>query len=401
MLAIKKIYMDYETAPVGVSHMPQFAWELVSDKKNVKQKSYELQIAKDADFTDLIYNSGKTESEESAHVYAEDASLESGKRYFVRAKASDGQEETDWSETASFVTALAGKNGEWEEGAPAWKAPFVSAETDDSYKNVSKGTYVRGTFEIKKDIKEAYAFTTALGLYQFYLNGKKVGEDEMTPGWTSYRRHLLYQTYDVTEYLQKGINGAGAMLAPGWYKGVMGLTKARNNYGDQTAFTMELLIRYTDGTTESVYTDPSWKGCDSPVVFAEIYDGETYDAALEIPDWSKAETTKGDWKPVQLVFFDTQVMRAQYAAKVRVMDRIPAKRIFKTPAGDTVIDFAQNMAGRIEVTAAGKPGDVIELHCFEVLDKDGNVYLDNLRAAKATMKYTVARAFGTIRGSAV
>lgn len=391
MLAIKKIYMDYETAPVGVSHMPQFAWELVSDKKNVKQKSYELQIAKDADFTDLIYNSGKTESEESAHVYAEGASLESGKRYFVRAKASDGQEETDWSETASFVTALAGKNGEWEEGAPAWKAPFVSAETDDSYKSVSKGTYVRGTFEIKKDIKEAYAFTTALGLYQFYLNGKKVGEDEMTPGWTSYRRHLLYQTYDVTEYLQKGINGAGAMLAPGWYKGVMGLTKARNNYGDQTAFTMELLIRYTDGTTESVYTDPSWKGCDSPVVFAEIYDGETYDAALEIPDWSKAETTKGDWKPVQLVFFDTQVMRAQYAAKVRVMDRIPAKRIFKTPAGDTVIDFAQNMAGRIEVTAAGKPGDVIELHCFEVLDKDGNVYLDNLRAAKATMKYTFAR----------
>ena len=187
-----------------------------------------------------------------------------------------------------------------EEGAPAWKAPFVSAETDDSYKNVSKGTYVRGTFEIKKDIKEAYAFTTALGLYQFYLNGKKVGEDEMTPGWTSYRRHLLYQTYDVTEYLQKGINGAGAMLAPGWYKGVMGLTKARNNYGDQTAFTMELLIRYTDGTTESVYTDPSWKGCDSPVVFAEIYDGETYDAALEIPDWSKAETTKGDWKRFSL-----------------------------------------------------------------------------------------------------
>lgn len=93
MLAIKKIYMDYETAPVGVSHMPQFAWELVSDKKNVKQKSYELQIAKDAAFTDLIYNSGKVESEESAHVYAE-GTLESGKRYFVRAKAGDGEEET-------------------------------------------------------------------------------------------------------------------------------------------------------------------------------------------------------------------------------------------------------------------------------------------------------------------
>ncbi len=85
-------------------------------------------------------------------------------------------------------------------------------------------------------------------------------------------------------------------------KGVMGLTKARNNYGDQTAFTMEIVVRYTDGTTESICTDTSWTGCDSPVVFAEIYDGETYDANLEIPDWSKAETPSGNWKPVQLVF---------------------------------------------------------------------------------------------------
>lgn len=391
MLTINKIYMDYETAPVGVAHMPQFGWEFGSDRKNVKQESYQLQIAKDKTFQNLIFDSGKVESQESAHIYVQEASLEKGKRYFVRVKASDSHEESEWSQTASFVTALAGKNGEWEEGAPAWKASFISAETDDSYKNVSKGTYVRGTFEIKKEVKEAYAFTTALGLYQFYLNGKKVGEDEMTPGWTSYRRHLLYQTYDVTEYLQKGINGAGAMLAPGWYKGVMGLTKARNNYGDQTAFTMEIIVRYTDETTESICTNNSWTGCDSPIVFAEIYDGEIYDAALEIPDWSKAGTPSGNWKPVQQVFFDTQVMRAQPAAKVRVMDRIPAKRIFQTPAGDTVIDFAQNMAGRIEVTASGKPGDVIELHCFEVLDKDGNVYLDNLREAKAAMKYTFAR----------
>lgn len=124
MLAIKKIYMDYETAPVGVSHMPQFAWELVSDKKNVKQKSYELQIAKDADFTDLIYNSGKTESEESAHVYVQ-GTLENAKRYFVRVKAADGEEETLWSDTAFLVNCTCRlQMAEWEEGAPAWKAPF-------------------------------------------------------------------------------------------------------------------------------------------------------------------------------------------------------------------------------------------------------------------------------------
>lgn len=391
MIAINRIYMDYETAPVGVSHIPQFGWEIVSDRRNVKQKYYELQIAEDEDFQELVFDRGRVESEESAHVYVKDVSLKSGKRYYVRAKAGDGQEESSWSDISSFVTALAGKNGEWEDGAPLWKAAFVSAETDDSYKETSKGTYVRGSFDIGKEISEAYAFTTALGLYQFCVNGEKVGDDEMTPGWTSYRRHLLYQTYDVKKYLKQGKNVAGAMLAAGWYKGVMGLTKARNNYGDQTAFSMEILIRYTDGTTQSICTDSSWMGADSPVVFAEIYDGEIYDAGLEIRGWSEEEHPCGHWKPVQMVSFDTEVMRAQYAAKVHVMDRIPAKRIFTTPAGEQVIDFGQNMAGRIEVTAAGKPGDVIELHCFEVLDKDGNVYLDNLRAAKATMKYTFAR----------
>lgn len=391
MIGINRVYMDYETSPVGVSHMPQFGWELSSDRRNVKQKYYELQIAEDEKFQRPVYESGRVESEESAHIYVDGVSLKEAKRYFVRVKAGDGQDESSWSDAVSFVTALAGKNGEWEEGSPLWKADFVSAETDDSYKETSKGTYVRGSFTVHGEISEAYAFTTALGLYQFYLNGEKVGEDEMTPGWTSYRRHLLYQTYDVTKYLKQGKNAAGAMLGAGWYKGVMGLTKARNNYGDQTAFAMEIRIRYEDGTCESVYTDPSWMGADSPIIFSEIYDGEVYDAALEIPDWSEAKQPQGNWKPVQIVSFDTEVMRAQYASKVRVMDRIPAKRVFATPAGEQVIDFGQNMAGRIEVTASGKPGDVIELHCFEILDKDGNVYLDNLRAAKATMKYIFAK----------
>ena len=194
MIAINRIYMDYETAPVGVSHIPQFGWEIVSDRRNVKQKYYELQIAEDEDFQELVFDRGRVESEESAHVYVKDVSLKSGKRYYVRAKAGDGQEESSWSDISSFVTALAGKNGVWEDGAPLWKAAFVSAETDDSYKETSKGTYVRGSFDIGKEISEAYAFTTALGLYQFCVNGEKVGDDEMTPGWTSYRRHLLYQS---------------------------------------------------------------------------------------------------------------------------------------------------------------------------------------------------------------
>lgn len=386
MLKVNRVHMNYETNPTGVSSMPQFGWEIECDRRNVVQNYYHLQIAKRADFEEIIYDSGEVFSNLSAHVRPQGVILETATKYYVRVCVNDKVETSAWSEPSFFVTALL------EE---PWKALFVSGETEESYKVCSKGTYVRGTFEIKKPVRNAYAFATGLGLYNFFLNGEKVGDDEMTPGWTSYKRHLLYQTYDVTDALKEGVNVAGAMLGAGWYKGVMGLTRVPNNYGDQTAFAMQIRIRYTDGTMEDVFTDETWQGNDSPVVFSEIYDGEIYDAALEIPDWSRVECPQGDWRGVDIVSFDTNVIRAQSGCRVRMMDKMPVKKIIITPKGERVLDFGQNMTGRIHVTATGKPGDVIELKCFEVLDAEGNVYLDNLRHARASMKYIFAKE-GTI-----
>ena len=228
------------------------------------------------------------------------------------------------------------------------------------------------------------------GTVQFLYKWKKVGTDELTPGWTSYLKHLCYQTYDVTNYLREGENAAGAILGAGWYKGKMGFLGLRNNYGTRTAFLAQIVIRYEDGTEEILVTDQSWTGTDAPVVFAEIYDGEIYDASLEIPGWSDAGDVQGDWKEVSVVEFSKEVLYAQGSGKVAEMDQVNAKRIFTTPQGDRVIDFGQNMTGHIRVKAYGKPGDVIELHCFEVLDAEGNVYLDNLRGAKESMKYIFA-----------
>ena len=395
MLKITGIHIDYEKNPVGVSENPQFGWEIESDGRCVKQTSYRLLIAEDSEFEKIVYDSKTVQSKESAHVYAAGWEMDSLVKYFVRVEitaegmARNGEKRTESALSAPswFVTALTKEK--------KWTAPFVSAETDDSYKECSKGTYVRGKVLVKKPLKEAYAVTTALGLYNFFLNGKKVGDDEMTPGWTSYQRHLLYQTYEVTEYLKEGVNCAGAMLAAGWYKGVMGLTKARNNYGDRTGFGMELLLRYMDGSEEIIYTDDSWEGADSPVIFSEIYDGETYDSALEIPGWADADAFSGApsdrWRKTVPVSFDTSVLRAQSGARVKMMDTLPCQEIIRTPKGEVVLDFGQNMAGRIHVTAEGKAGDVMELHCFEVLDSRGNVYLDNLRKAKATMKYIFSK----------
>lgn len=398
MLEIVRILMDYEKDPAGVEEMPQFNWELKSDKRGVVQKAYQLQIAENRDFDTPVYDSGVTESCESAHIRPLHVELKSAVNYGVRVRVWAGAgdvlhaalaecEESAWCE-GSFVTALL--------SSEEWKAPFVSAESAPACREESKGTLVRGSFSVGSGLKEAYAFTTALGLYHFYLNGEKVGEDEMTPGWTSYRRHLLYQTYDVTRCLREGVNTAGAMVGAGWYKGVMGLTRSRNNYGDQTAFAMQLVLRYEDGREETVCTGDSWEGADAPVVFSEIYHGETYDASLELPGWCGADRTAADhaaggWHAVETVPFDTSVLHAQGGARVRVIDRIPAKEVFITPKGETVIDFGQNMAGRIRVTASGKKGDVIELRCFEILDTEGSVYLDNLRKARTTMKYIFGR----------
>lgn len=380
MLKITKILMDYEVSQEGITHVPQFGWILECDKRNILQESYELEIADHRDFAEPVYASGKVISDASAQVAPEGLTLKSQTRYFVRVKVTAAGEESEWCET-SFVTGIM-DNAEW-------KGDFISAE-EESDKNDSKGTYVRKTFSLNKKIKEAFVSVTALGLYNLYINGKKVGEDELTPGWTSYLKHLCYQTYDVTEYLKDGENAIGAILGAGWYKGKMGFLGVRNNYGTRTALLAQMVIRYEDGTEETLITDGSWVGADSPIVFAEIYDGEIYDARKEIPGWSEPGAVTGEWKPVGIVEFSKDVLYGQGSGKTAEIDELKAVRIFTTPQGDQVIDFGQNLTGHIHVRAHGKPGDVIELHCFEVLDADGNVYLDNLRGAKEAMKYTFA-----------
>lgn len=382
MLKVNRIHMDYESPLIGASGMPQIGWEMESSRRQVVQKSYQLQISENRGFEEPVYDSGVVFAEESAHVQPQGVKLQSAKKYFVRVRVEDQTEASKWSEPAYFITALLDEE---------WRAPFVSVDTTEEDKQSSKGTYVRGCFEVKKPVQEAIAFTTGLGLYQFFLNGEQAGEDEMTPGWTSYRKHLLYQTYDVKALLKEGTNIAGSMLGPGWYKGAMGLTKSRNNYGNQMGFAMQIHLRYEDGSEEDIFTDETWKGCDSPILFSEIYHGEIYDASLEREGWCTCITPEGVWNDTVQVPFDVSVMRAQSGARVKMIDKVEAKRIFDTPKGEQVIDFGQNMAGRIHVTAHGKPGDVIHLKCFEVLDAKGNVYLDNLREARAEMKYTFAR----------
>lgn len=391
MLNVTKLTFGHETAPVGLDHAPVFGWQLTGDCRDIRQTMAQLQIAITPDFAAPVFDQvlpGKNSIAVQAAGFAPRALTRYYARVRIKADTAAGLQTSDWSAPGSFVTALLDPEREW-------RAAFISAEDADTCRESSAGTMVRGDFAVRPGIRAAYACTTALGLYNFYLNGTKVSTDEMTPGWTSYNRRLLYQTYDVTALLHSGTNRAGAMLGAGWYKGVMGLTRARNNYGDRTAFSMQLTLQYDDGTTEIVTTDASWQGTTAPVTFSEIYHGEEYDAALELPGWVDAAAPDaapaGRWHGVETVAYPAAQLYAQAAGKVSVRNRLPAQRIFTTPAGETVVDFGQNMAGRVEITATGGPGDVAELRCFEELDADGNAYLANLRKARTIMRYKFAQ----------
>lgn len=379
MFTVTKLTVDYLQHPSGVSGHPQFGWQLKSDRKNVIQTAYQIQIGKEGDFSSPVFDSGKISSSQSAQIQTKEFQLEPLTSYAFRVKAWNNYDEVSaFSDPENFLTALTDNC--------QWKAPFITAEAP-SDQTISKGTYVRGVFRIEKPIKNAYMTATALGLYHPYLNGEKIGDDEMAPGWTAYQKRLLYQTFDVTDLLTEGENVWGAHLGAGWYKGTMGFERIRNIYGAVTAFSAQILVRYKDGSQEWFLTDDSFTGCDSPVLFSEIYDGELYDARLEQEGWNRTGFDDSSWHPVRLIEQSTSILVPQNGCKVRELLSLPVKEIFTTPEGDTVLDFGQNLTGWVHVKVDGSSGEKLILNCFEVLDKDGNVYTENLRSAKETLTY--------------
>ena len=226
------------------------------------------------------------------------------------------------------------------------------------------------SFRAEKPVKKAALYASAMGIYVPYINGKKVGKGIFAPGWTSYHHRVQYQTYDVTDLVQ-GKTEISFGLGQGWAVGYIGYSNTNHFYSERTALWAYLDVTYADGTTERISTDESWDVYTSAVTFSEIYHGETIDTTAPIELIGKAaerdvETTLipqvGEW--------------------ITEQERLAPVEVIHTPAGETVIDFGQNMTGYVEVRVKGERGSRIVLHHAEVLDKDGNFYTGNYRTAR-------------------
>lgn len=377
---------EHRVNPIGLdTKQPRFSWKIQTEQRSWRQGAYHIQVAANADFStkNLVWDSDRIDSDGSILQPYKGAALKSGTRYWWRVKVWDEKgQESAWSAAAFWETALL---------SPAdWKASWIEPEQEAQPPRYSPAWMLRKGFSLNKKIASARAYATAQGIYELYLNGQKVGDEVLTPGWTTYYKRLQYQTFDVTNLLQEGQNGVGAMLGEGWWRSGLGWEENWAFYGKKLAFLCQIHIRYADGSEEWVVTDGSWKcSNEGPVRTNEIYYGEDYDARREMPGWNTASFDDSRWRNVTTAKAPNTALVAANSVPVRKIQEILPVRFFITPKGELVADMGQNMVGWVRLKMKGKKGTTVTLRHAEVLDKNGNFYTDNLRSAKQRLRYTL------------
>ena len=378
-LTVAGLRVEYLTNPIGIDVVqPRLSWRIASTRRNTMQGAYQVQggtsepsLTRGAN---LLWDSGKVTSDASVFVDYAGPPAVSRRRYYWRVRV------WDTSGRASSWSPV----GFWETGLlqPAdWTARWIGPPPTASDTLPSPSPLLRRAFRVDDRVRSARLYVTSLGLYELYLNGQRVGDQFFTPGWTSYRRRLQYQTYDVTPLLRAGANVVGAMLGDGWYRGNLGFFRQRNLYGRRLALRAQLEIRYENGRTERVVSDTGWKTTPGPILFSTIYGGEDYDARREQAGWDSPHFSDKSWKVPVLVNGPSE---------------LGPIAIRRAPSGETVFDLGQNFTGWARLKVSGPAGTMVTLRFGEVLDRDGNLYTANLRAAGQTDRYTLSGRSGEV-----
>ncbi|MCR3759535.1 glycoside hydrolase family 78 protein [Clostridium felsineum] len=372
-MKIVKLRTNHFKNPIGwdISEL-SLSW-IVCDTKAKKQENAEVIISTNHSFSSesIIYNSGKCKDIANL-CFRPDIKLEACTRYYWKVKVIGDNGEKAESEIAFFETGRLNKS---------WTGIWITPDLD---KDIHP--YIRKDFVIDGNIKSARVYASAAGIYEMEINGEKVSEEYLLPGYFVYDCWMQYQTFDVTKYIKAGNNAIGAMLGKGWFSGRFGLGGQENTYGDRMALLCELVITKEDGSKIIIATDESWKAHAGPVSESSIYDGEHYDANKEIENWSQGNFIDTNWasvKPVELKLGD---MTERLNPPIIKHEVFKPKEVIHTSKGETVIDFGQNMAGWVEFYIDEPKGTKVLLQYGELL-QEGCFYRENLRSAKAEYEY--------------
>lgn len=350
-LAPSNLLCEYMKNPMGVdAAQPRFFWTLEHTARGEKQTAYQVVV-------EPGWDSGKVVSSESTQVAYKGPALRSGATYRWKVRYWDKEgNASPWSATASFDTGLL--------TASDWKAKWIGG-----------GNQLRKQFDLPSAPVRARAYVSGLGYYELYLNGQKVGDHVLDPGWTTWRKRVLYAVYDVTPLLVKGPNAVGLMLGQGWFKNRIGL--------------VQMKIELAGGQTVEITSDGSWKATDGPIVEDSLYNGESYDARRETPGWDRGGYDDSSWHPAKLVQAPEGVLSTQTMPPIRVTGGIQPFKLTNPKPGVFVYDMGQNFSGVVRLRVRGPRGTTVRLRHAELLYDDGTLNVENLRSARATDYYTL------------
>jgi alpha-L-rhamnosidase len=392
---------EYLVNPVIDESTPRMSWVLTSDARNQVQSAYQILVASSPELLEEgkadLWDSGKVAGNQTNQVVYEGSTLQSGQECHWKVRSWDKNGDVGpWSESANWEMGLL-------EGAD-WGAEWIGKDyTDEAEPMTFKGKslilppspLLRKPIEVKKEIQKARLYVTALGLYEFKINGKRVGKDYLSPGWTDYDKRVYYSVHDVGELLSGGENVLQAELSYGWYSGYIGYALLIGNpivrafYGQTPALKAALLLTYEDGSTEEWHTDATWKVAKGGTTASDILHGETYDARKEPGTWGDASFDDGDWENASIIEAGTRNLQVYPAQPVQVTDTLRPVSVTDRGNGIYIFDLGQNFAGVVSLKVKGKQGDKVVLRFGEMLHEDGSLMVENLRMARATDTYVL------------
>lgn len=321
-----------------------------------------------------LWDSGKVKSDQSTHVAYAGKLLPSHQACYWKVRVWDRDDAvSSWSQP-----------GFWTMGFVApdkWQPDWIGSD--------ERTPLLRKEFKVAKPVKRAWVYASALGLYELRLNGSKVGSDLFAPGWTDYRQRVQYQRHDVTDLVKSGANVMGAELAPGWFAGKIAWF-SNNRYGKNMSFAAELYLEFTDGSTQIVKTDGTWKTSAGPLTASDIQDGDQYDARLEKSGWDAPGYNDSSWTAAEVRTGESRNLVAQRDQPVGVVREMKPVKVTEPTPGVYVYDLGQNITGVARITARGAAGTTITLKHAERLNADGTLDVTNLKEAKATDIYIMS-----------
>ncbi|MGE5360764.1 MAG: glycoside hydrolase family 78 protein [Bacteroidales bacterium] len=385
--------VEYLVDPLAVdTREPRLSWEFKDIvERSVRQAAYQVVVAASAEQLVAgkadVWDSGKVASPRSAQVAYAGRPLKSRERCFWRVRVWDGSGRVSaWSAPAEWSVGLLDSSD--------WTAQWVGDR--EPSKDDPSATMLRRVFALSTPPRRAVAYVSALGMYELRINGRRVGAHQLAPEWTDYRARVQYQAYDITPYLRAGENVAGAILADGWYAGGIGLTEAmgrqrRNIYGDHPRLLVQMEIDIGDATHLRVVSNDAWRITrHGPVRSADILNGETYDARREIAGWDAPGFVDAGWLPAAVASDVKVPLVAQPNEAIAATEEVRPIAVKEPRPGTFVFDLGQNMVGWCRLTLRGEAGATATLRHAEMLNDDGTIYTENLRAAAQTDRFTLA-----------